>query len=52
MIIAHLQMTGETQFYRGLDMAVSLGSYVQNWWVGRVISLSDHTACGTMIKIQ
>jgi murein DD-endopeptidase MepM/ murein hydrolase activator NlpD len=45
-------ITGETQFHRGLDMAASLGSYVRNCWVGRVISLSDHTACGTMIKIQ
>ncbi|MGP0127804.1 MAG: M23 family metallopeptidase [cyanobacterium endosymbiont of Rhopalodia musculus] len=45
-------VTGETQFHRGLDMAAPLGSYVRNWWVGRVISLSDHTACGTMIKIQ
>ncbi|BBA80219.1 peptidase M23 [cyanobacterium endosymbiont of Rhopalodia gibberula] len=45
-------ITGETQFHRGLDMAAPLGSYVRNWWTGRVISLSDHTACGTMIKIQ
>ncbi|WP_267384748.1 M23 family metallopeptidase [Cyanobacterium sp. uoEpiScrs1] len=45
-------LTGETQFHQGLDMAAPLGSYVRNWWIGRVISLSDHTACGTMIKIQ
>ncbi len=45
-------VTGEPQFHRGLDMAAPLGSYVRNWWEGRVVALSDHTACGTMIKIQ
>lgn len=45
-------ITGQSQFHRGLDMAAPLGSYVRNWWQGRVVALSDHTACGTMITIQ
>ncbi|MEA5534627.1 M23 family metallopeptidase [Crocosphaera sp. XPORK-15E] len=45
-------VTGQSQFHQGLDLAAPLGSYVRNWWEGRVISLSDHTACGTMIQIQ
>jgi murein DD-endopeptidase MepM/ murein hydrolase activator NlpD len=43
---------GSTQFHSGLDLAAPMGSYVRNWWMGRVVELSDHTACGTMIKIQ
>jgi murein DD-endopeptidase MepM/ murein hydrolase activator NlpD len=43
---------GKTQFHYGLDMAAPLGSYVRNWWTGRVVELSDNTACGTSIKIQ
>ncbi len=45
-------ITGKAQFHRGLDLAAPLGSYIRNWWGGRVIALSDHTACGTMITIQ
>lgn len=45
-------ITGKTQFHRGLDLAAPLGSYIRNWWGGRVSELSDHTACGTMIVIQ
>jgi murein DD-endopeptidase MepM/ murein hydrolase activator NlpD len=43
---------GSTQFHYGLDIAAPLGSYVRNWWTGRVVGLSDNTACGTMISIQ
>ena len=43
---------GSRQFHSGLDLAAPLGSYVRNWWTGQVVDLSDHTACGTMIKIQ
>ncbi|MGK7874061.1 MAG: M23 family metallopeptidase [Xenococcaceae cyanobacterium] len=43
---------GARQFHRGLDMAAPLGSYVRNWWTGKVVELSDDTACGTLIKIQ
>ena len=45
-------INGQRQFHRGLDMAAPLGSYVRNWWAGQVVSLSDHTGCGTMIKIS
>ncbi|PJF38090.1 MAG: M23 family peptidase, partial [Phototrophicales bacterium] len=45
-------ITGEQQFHNGLDLAAPLGSYIRNWWSGRVIEVSDHTACGTMIKIR
>lgn len=43
---------GSWQFHYGLDMAAPLGSYVRNWWTGRVSEVSDNTACGTMLKIQ
>lgn len=43
---------GSWSFHAGLDIAAPLGSYVRNWWTGRVVELSDNTACGTMIKIQ
>lgn len=45
-------VTGQRQFHQGLDLAAPLGSYVRNWWSGQVVELSDHTACGTMIKIK
>jgi murein DD-endopeptidase MepM/ murein hydrolase activator NlpD len=43
---------GSQQFHAGLDMAAPLGSYIRNWWTGRIVELSDNTACGTMIKVQ
>jgi murein DD-endopeptidase MepM/ murein hydrolase activator NlpD len=43
---------GSTQFHYGLDLAAPLGSYIRNWWTGRIVELSDDTACGTMIKIR
>lgn len=45
-------ITGQRQMHQGLDLAAPLGSYVRNWWAGKVIHLSDHTGCGTMIQIQ
>jgi murein DD-endopeptidase MepM/ murein hydrolase activator NlpD len=45
-------VTGQNQFHQGLDMAAPLGSYVRSWWTGTIVSLSDNTGCGTMIKIQ
>jgi murein DD-endopeptidase MepM/ murein hydrolase activator NlpD len=42
--------TGE--YHGGLDMAAPMGSYIRNWWSGRVLEVSDHTGCGTMIRIQ
>ena len=40
------------QFHNGLDIAAPVGSYVRNWWTGKVTSLSDNTACGTSVQIQ
>jgi murein DD-endopeptidase MepM/ murein hydrolase activator NlpD len=48
----HHPVTGEWHFHNGLDIAAPLGSYVRNWWTGKVIGLSDNTACGTTVKIQ
>ena len=45
-------VTGEKDFHQGLDLAAPLGSYVRSWWGGKIVGLSDHTACGTMITIQ
>lgn len=45
-------VTGTRQFHYGLDMAAPLGSYVRSWWSGKIVELSDDTACGTTIKIQ
>lgn len=45
-------VTGQRQFHQGLDIAAPLGSYVRSWWGGNIVELSDHTGCGTMIKIR
>jgi murein DD-endopeptidase MepM/ murein hydrolase activator NlpD len=45
-------MDGSTQFHYGLDLAAPLGSYIRNWWTGQIVELSDHSACGTMVKIR
>jgi len=44
-------VSGQRQFHYGLDIAAPYGSYVRNWWSGKVIELSDNSNCGTMIKI-
>lgn len=41
-----------TEFHSGLDMAAPEGSYIRSWWSGRVVEVSDDTACGTTVKIQ
>ncbi|ERN43006.1 membrane protein [Rubidibacter lacunae KORDI 51-2] len=45
-------VTGRWQFHNGLDIAAPMGSYIRNWWAGKVVELSDHTACGTMVVVQ
>jgi murein DD-endopeptidase MepM/ murein hydrolase activator NlpD len=40
------------EFHRGLDMAAPQGSYVRNWWTGRVVEVSDSGACGTSVTVQ
>ena len=46
--------TGGTsnEFHYGLDIAAPQGSYVRNWWAGKVIEVSDHTSCGTSAVVQ
>jgi murein DD-endopeptidase MepM/ murein hydrolase activator NlpD len=45
-------ISGKSQFHNGLDIAAPLGSYIRNWWAGRVVELSDNTNCGTMVKVR
>ncbi|MER3433525.1 MAG: M23 family peptidase [Leptolyngbya sp. ERB_1_1] len=40
------------EFHRGLDMAAPEGSYVRSWWTGRVVEVSDDSACGTSVVVQ
>jgi murein DD-endopeptidase MepM/ murein hydrolase activator NlpD len=40
------------EFHRGLDMAAPEGSYVRSWWTGKVVEVTDDSACGTSIVIQ
>lgn len=40
------------EFHRGLDMAAPQGSYVRNWWTGKVVEVSDNSACGTSVAVQ
>jgi murein DD-endopeptidase MepM/ murein hydrolase activator NlpD len=40
------------EFHRGLDMAAPEGSYVRSWWMGRVVEVSDDSACGTSVVIE
>lgn len=40
------------RFHYGLDMAAPSGSYIRNWWQGRVIEVSDDSACGTSVVVQ
>ncbi|MBE9032966.1 M23 family metallopeptidase [filamentous cyanobacterium LEGE 11480] len=43
---------GSRQFHRGLDMAAPEGSYIRNWWAGKVVEVSDNSACGTSVVIE
>lgn len=40
------------EFHRGLDMAAPEGSYIRNWWAGKVVEVSDDSACGTSVVVQ
>lgn len=39
------------EFHYGLDMAAPEGSYIRNWWSGKVVEVSDDTNCGTSIVV-
>ncbi|MGK7898214.1 MAG: M23 family metallopeptidase [Xenococcus sp. (in: cyanobacteria)] len=43
---------GEIQFHNGLDLAAPLGSYIRNWWTGKVTKVAYDETCGTSITIQ
>lgn len=40
------------EFHSGLDFAAPVGSYIRGWWDGRVVEISDNTACGTSVRVQ
>ena len=40
------------EYHRGLDMAAPEGSYIRNWWTGKVVEVSDDSACGTSIVVE
>jgi murein DD-endopeptidase MepM/ murein hydrolase activator NlpD len=40
------------EFHTGLDFAAPTGSYIRSWWSGKVVEVSDNTACGTSARIQ
>lgn len=44
--------SGGQRFHYGLDLAAPLGSYIRNWWEGRIVEVSDDSACGTSVVIQ
>jgi murein DD-endopeptidase MepM/ murein hydrolase activator NlpD len=44
---------GYTQeFHYGLDMASPEGSYVRNWWAGKVVEVTDNSNCGTSVVLE
>jgi murein DD-endopeptidase MepM/ murein hydrolase activator NlpD len=44
---------GYTQeFHYGLDMASPEGSYIRNWWAGKVVEVSDNSNCGTSVVLE
>ncbi|MGI0486646.1 M23 family metallopeptidase [Pantanalinema rosaneae CENA516] len=40
------------EYHRGLDMAAPEGSYIRNWWTGKVVEVSDDSACGTSVVVE
>jgi murein DD-endopeptidase MepM/ murein hydrolase activator NlpD len=40
------------EFHSGLDIAAPQGSYIRNWWAGRVSKVGDRNACGTHVVIE
>ena len=43
---------GGQQFHYGLDIAAPMGSYIRNWWEGRVVEVTDNSACGTSVVVE
>ncbi|MBD0335709.1 MAG: M23 family metallopeptidase [Cyanobacteria bacterium Co-bin13] len=44
--------SGGQRFHYGLDMAAPSGSYIRNWWAGKVVEVSDDSACGTSVVVE
>ncbi|WP_448572306.1 M23 family metallopeptidase [Trichothermofontia sp.] len=40
------------EFHYGLDMAAPEGSYIRNWWSGKVVEVSDDSNCGTSVVVE
>jgi murein DD-endopeptidase MepM/ murein hydrolase activator NlpD len=40
------------EFHYGLDMAAPEGSYIRNWWGGKVVEVSDDSNCGTSVVLE
>jgi murein DD-endopeptidase MepM/ murein hydrolase activator NlpD len=41
-----------SEYHRGLDMAAPEGSYIRNWWTGKVVEVTDNSACGTSVVVE
>jgi len=39
-------------YHYGLDLAAPYGSYIRNWWTGRVVEVWEDNRCGTGIVIE
>ena len=46
--------TGGTrwEFHSGLDLAAPHGSYIRNWWFGKVIKVANRGRCGAYIVLK
>jgi murein DD-endopeptidase MepM/ murein hydrolase activator NlpD len=40
------------EFHYGLDLAAPEGSYIRNWWAGKVVEVSDNSSCGTSVVVE
>ncbi len=40
------------RFHQGLDFVAPEGSFVRNWWAGKVIKVAVDLECGTSITVQ
>ena len=43
---------GGRRFHYGLDFAAPLGSYVRNWWEGKVMRVGSDRQCGVHLIVQ